>query len=134
MILLDENIVEDQCQLLRSWRIRCRQIGQDVGKQGMKDDQDVIPLLHKLAYPTFVTRDLGFYDGDWCHESYAIICLAVSQNEVARFVRRFLRHPSFDTKAKRMGCVVRVGPTDLRVWRLKAEQVETIDWMPRGSR
>jgi hypothetical protein len=49
MILADENIPEDQCQLLRSWRIRIRQIGQDIGRQGMEDAQQILPLLHTLG-------------------------------------------------------------------------------------
>lgn len=129
MILLDENIPEDQCQLLRSWRIRVRQIGQDVGRQGMQDEQHILPLLHKLDRPTFFTRDLGFADKRCCHPSYALVCLAVSQNEVARFIRRFLRHPSFRAKNRRMGTVIRVGALDLRVWRLHAEKGEKVAWL-----
>lgn len=128
MIILDENIIEDQCQLLRSWRIRFRQIGQDVGRQGMKDEEHVLPLLRESARPTFFTRDLGFFDKKWCHKDYAVMCLAVSQNEVARFVRRLLRHPAFNTKASRLGAVVRVGPVDLRVWRLHSQQEEVVEW------
>ena len=44
MIVLDENIPEDQRQLLRGWRVRAQQIGEEVGHKGMKDDQ-IIPLL-----------------------------------------------------------------------------------------
>ena len=62
MILLDENIAEDQFLLLRGWRIRCQQIGEGVGWQGMKDDEHIVPLLRKLSQPTLITRDLGFFD------------------------------------------------------------------------
>jgi len=61
MIVLDENVAEDQCRLLRKWRLRFRQIGQDVGQQGMKDEEHMLPLLHKLDRPTLFTRDLGFF-------------------------------------------------------------------------
>lgn len=129
MILLDENIPEDQCQLLRSWRIRIRQIGHEVGRQGMLDEEHIRPLLHKLDRPTFMTRDLGFFDACWLHAEYALVCLAVSQNEAARFIRLFLRHPSFNTKVKRMGTASRVSATDIQVWRLGSEQVEHVDWV-----
>lgn len=36
MIVLDENIPEDQRDMLRQWRIRTRQIGDDVGYKGMR--------------------------------------------------------------------------------------------------
>jgi hypothetical protein len=130
MIVLDENISEDQCELLRRWRIRCRQIGQDVGRAGMKDEQHVVPLLHKLNRPTFFTRDLGFFDETRRHANYALICLAVSQKETAAFVRRFLRHPAFNTKAKRLGAIVMVSHAGLRVWRLNADEEEHVDWPP----
>lgn len=128
MILLDENIPEDQCQLLRSWRIRVRQIGQEIGKQGMKDEQHIVPLLHKLNRATFFTRDLGFFDKALAHGGYAIVCLAVGQNEAARFVQRFLRHPHFDTKAKRMGAVVKVVATMVQVWRVGSVEIEKVPW------
>ena len=44
MNILDENVPESQRQLLRSWRIRVSQIGDDVGRKGMKDEA-IIPLL-----------------------------------------------------------------------------------------
>ncbi len=34
MNILDENIIESQCQLLRKWCVRFRQIGYGVGRQG----------------------------------------------------------------------------------------------------
>lgn len=37
MNILDENILEAQRLLLKNWRIRVKQIGQDIGQQGMKD-------------------------------------------------------------------------------------------------
>ena len=59
MNVLDENIVESQRQLLRSWRVRVQQIGHDVGRAGMQDEQ-IIPFLRRTRRVTFFTRDLGF--------------------------------------------------------------------------
>jgi hypothetical protein len=129
MIVLDENIPEDQCQLLRGWRIRFRQVGQGVGRQGMKDEQHILPLLHKLSQPTFFTRDLGFFEETRRHGNYALVCLAVSQKEAAKFIRRVLRHPEFNTKAKRLGAVVYATHDGLRVWRLDSQEEEQIEWI-----
>jgi hypothetical protein len=74
MNLLDENISESQRQLLRAWGIRTRQIGHDVGRQGIKDDE-VLRLLQELVRPTFFTRDFDFYDPRICHAQYALVCL-----------------------------------------------------------
>ena len=106
MIVLDENIPEDQCELLRSWRIRFRQIGQDVGRQGMKDEERVIPLLHELQHPAFMTRDVGFFDENKRHANYALVCLAVSRKEAAAFIRRFLASSiQYKSQAARHRCV-----------------------------
>ena len=60
MIVLDENIIDSQRKLLKAWRIRVCQIGYDIGRQGMKDRDQVIPLLLTLRQPVLVTRDQGF--------------------------------------------------------------------------
>ena len=95
MNILDENILKSQRQTLQSWRISIRQIGYDVGRKGMKDDE-IIPFLHSLRRPTFFTRDLGFYDRSLCHAQYCLVCMAVGKYEAATFVRRLLRHPEFN--------------------------------------
>ena len=127
MNILDENILESQRQLLRSWRVRVRQIGADIGRKGMKDDE-IIPSLLDLRRPTFFTRDLGFYDRKLCHARYCLVCLAVGQYEASAFVRRLLRYPEFSTQAKRMGTVIRVSSAGLQVWRLHAEQEIHLLW------
>ncbi len=128
MNVLDENIPESQRQLLRSWRIRVRQIGAEVGRKGMKDEA-IISLLHRLGPVTFFTRDLGFYRRELCHLRYCIVCLAVGQYEAASFIRRLLRHPSFRTQAKRMGKVIRVAHMGIRLWKLHAEKEEQQAWL-----
>jgi hypothetical protein len=125
--ILDENVLKNQRQILQSWRISIRQIGYDVGRKGMKDDE-IIPFLHSLRRPTFFTRDLGFYDHSLCHTQYCLVCMAVGKYEAATFVRRLLRHPEFNTQAKRMGAVIRVSRAGLRVWRLHAEQETALSW------
>jgi len=125
--ILDENVPRNQRQILRSWRISIRQIGYDVGRKGMKDDE-IIPFLHSLRRPTFFTRDLGFYDRSLCHTHYCLVCMAVGKYEAATFVRRLLRYPEFNTQARRMGTVIRISRAGLRVWRLYAEQEIALSW------
>lgn len=127
MNILDENIPDSQRQLLRSRRIQVRQIGHEVGRQGMKDEE-IIPLLHQLRSVTFFTRDLGFYHRRLCHTNYCLVCLAVGQYEVASFIRRFLKHPAFNTQAKRISKVIQVTHTGLRIWQLHAEKEEELVW------
>ena len=127
MNVLDENIPDSQRQLLRSWRIKVRQIGYEIGRRGMKDEE-IISLLHQIGQVIFLTRDLGFYHCRLCHANYCLVCLAVGQYEVASFIRRFLRHPAFNTQAKRMGKVVQVSHKGIRMWRLHVEEEEELTW------
>jgi len=127
MNLLDENLPESQRQLLRSWHIPLRQIGIEIGHQGMRDEE-IIPVLHELRHPTFFTRDFGFYNRRLCHAGYCIVYLAVGQYETASFIRRFLRHRTFNTQAKRTGAVIQVSPIGLRVWHLHADKEEKVGW------
>lgn len=127
MNILDENIIESQIQLLRSWHIKAHRIGHEIGSLGMKDEA-ILPLLHQLRSATFFTRDLGFYENNFCHPNYCIVSLTVGQNEVASFIRRFLKHPTFSTQNKRKGKVVRVTHTGMRIWQLHAEKEEELMW------
>jgi hypothetical protein len=79
--ILDENIIASQRAQLREWRIRFSHIGTDIGRQGMKDLTEIVPLLHRLRRPTFFTHDLGFFDPLLCHKRYSLVCLDVKANE-----------------------------------------------------
>ena len=105
MNVLDENVIESQCQLLRKWRVRLRQVGVDFGEAGLQDEE-IIRLLHKNRGATFFTRDDDFSDQRLCHKAYCLVVLNVGQYEVASFTRRLLRHPRFRTKAQRLGKVL----------------------------
>lgn len=127
MNILDENIIKDQRQLLRSWRIPVRQIGYNIGRRGLQDEE-IIPFLLRLRRPTFFTRDLGFYERSLCHRQYCLVCLAVEKYEAAIFIRRVLRHRAFNTQAKRLGTVIRTSHTGLTVWRLHTEAEVFFRW------
>jgi len=127
MNILDENRVKSQRQLLRSWRISFRHISDDLGMGGIQDEE-IIPLLHRLSRPTFFTSDSDFYKSRLCHARYCIVYLAVEEDEAASFIRRLLRHRAFDTEAKRMGSVIRVSQTGLTVWRFHQEKPLELAW------
>jgi len=127
LIFLDENIIESQRLLLRSWNIHIRQIGYEIGKKGMKDPK-IIPFLQKTGEGTFFTRDRGFYRRTLCHSKYCIVCLTVGQSEVAIFIQRLLKHSEFNTKFKRLGKVVSVSHLRIRFWQLKQGDETFLEW------
>ncbi len=127
MNILDEQVIDSQRLLLKSWGIAVRHIGHDVGKKGMKD-YEIIPFLIAQRRVTFFTLDFHFYRREWCHARYCLICMDVKKQEAADYARRVLRHPEFDTIAKRMGKVIRVSSMGLVGWRLHAEKEEYLNW------
>jgi hypothetical protein len=120
MIIIDENFPESQRQLLLSWRINIRQIGIEVGREGLQDDE-IISLLIKYKNPTFFSLDLDFYNRKLCHTKYCLAFLDLGQYESAIFMRRFLRNKNFDSQKKRMGKVIKVSHSGLLVWNINAE-------------
>jgi len=129
LIILDENILDGQRLLLESQRLAAKQIGLDFGPKGLKDEEIVVLLRKRNA--TFFTRDAGFYEPRLRHSGYCIVVADVRQNEVAAFVRRFLRHPDFDTQTKRMGRVVRISHAGLAFWRLRSQIQMRAAWNQR---
>jgi predicted nuclease of predicted toxin-antitoxin system len=125
--LLDENIPVEQGDLLRNAGIHCRVIGRDVARLSIGDD-DIITLLHRLKQPTFFTRDEDFFKSQWCHAGYSLVWLDAAPAEAAMFIRRFLKHPSFQTKAQRMGAVVRVHHDGLDFWRRNRTAFQCLRW------
>ena len=128
MNILDENIIASQRQLLRSWRIKVRQIGFDMSAKGIKD-QDIITLLIRHSNSTFFTRDVDFYNQALCHNRYCLVCLNVGLNDVATFVRRILRHVDFNTIRKRLGKVMLVSSSKIQFYQLKFEKMQSVLWI-----
>ncbi len=79
------------------------------------DDREIIRLLRSLHHPTLFAVDYHFYKRGLCHARYCLVQLDVAQPEAAHFVRRVLRHPDFNTHAKRMGVVIRASQSGLTV-------------------
>ena len=127
MNIVDENVPDAECALLAKKRIRVQKIGKGVGRGGM-DDDEIIPLLHQLDRPTFFTLDADFFRRQLAHEGYCLVHLEVSDDMVAEYVRRVLRHPSIDTKAKRMGLVIRAEPNGISILRVNARKQEHLGW------
>jgi hypothetical protein len=126
MNLLDENVRVDQRDQLRRWGVRVRQIGHDIGRAGM-GDVEILTLLHRLKRSTFFTLDNDFANPRLAHPGYCIAFLFVSDDAVAHYVRRVLRHPRLNTQAKRMGTYVQVSFSGIRVWR-RNEPEQAFPW------
>ena len=128
MNILDEDISIIERERLRARKIHFRQIGIEVGRLGMKDRDDIIPLLHTVRRPTFFTRDHGFYHPSLLHSAYCLVYLDVAFDEIADFLHRFLRHAAFRTQAQRMGKVVRVHHNRVSYWQARVKKAHSLSW------
>lgn len=72
MNILDENIPKPQRELLEGRRVSVRQVGVNIGRKGLLDEE-IIPLLLRLRHPTFFTRDSDFYERRLCHPKYCLV-------------------------------------------------------------
>jgi hypothetical protein len=126
--ILDEAISAPECERLHAYKIHFRQIGLGVGRAGMKDREDVIPLLHRLKRPTFFTLDHGFYHPTLLHQGCCLVFLDVWDDEAAEYIRRFLRHPEFRTQSQRMGKVIRVRHSGVSYWQVYHRGEQHLDW------
>jgi len=128
VIIVDENLVQSQRDRLGEFKIRFRQIGFEIGWRGMKDRNDVIPLLHTLRRPTFFTRDEDYYQADLRHAGYCLVYLDVPADKAAGYIRRFLRHPAFRTQSHRLGKVVRVHHSGVSYWQVNLKGARALGW------
>ena len=127
MLLLDENLPAGQRLLLRDWGLHFRVVGIEVGRTGTKDE-NLIPVLHGLPQATFFSLDRFFFRSDLLHRSYCLVWLDVMDDRAAGFIRRFLKQPTFDTQAKRLGKVVRVHADGLHFRQRRSLALETVRW------
>jgi hypothetical protein len=126
--ILDENIIASQRAQLRKWRIRFNQIGTEIGRRGMKDLTEIVPLLHSLRRSTFFTHDLGFFNPLLCHKGYSLVCLDIKANEGAIYIRRFLRHRGFRAETQRLGKVILARQRNLSFWAIGNQELQRLGW------
>jgi len=72
--------------------------------------------------------DRDFYRRDWAHASYGLVWLDVTDDRAAEFIRRFIKHPAFDTQAKRLGIVARVHSDGIVYWQLNQRSPKSVAW------
>ena len=127
MIIIDENFPESQRQFLLSWRINIRQIGLEIGRKGLPDNE-IIPLLLKYKNPTFFSLDSDFFNRNLSHMKFCLVFLDLEQYESAIFIRRFLRNRDFSSQKKRMGRVIKASHSGLLVWKVNNETPQKYYW------
>lgn len=129
-IILDDQLADAAirgrlAQWTRAQRLRDLRPGEVI------KDQRVPMLLRELRQPTFVTIDMGVWNGRLRDARYCILCFPLrsdEQREIPSLLRHLLRMSEFATKAARMGKVARVSPMQVDYWQLGDEQPYRLTW------
>jgi hypothetical protein len=127
MLILDENVIESQRQILLRARLHFRQIGLELERKGIGDD-DIHRLLHRLHQPRLFTRDLRLFRANVRHPRFCVAVLSVSRDAVAACAVRLLHHPMLRENRQRMGALLNVWETGIRLWRYDERQEHHLDW------
>jgi hypothetical protein len=132
MLIIDENISELEVWRLRESGIAVRQIGTEITKLGVTDE-NIIAVLHQLKRPTFFTRDRDFWSSQLVHRGYCLVFLDLQEHEgeIAAAIRKFLKHPAFGTHSRRLGKVIRLHPDRIAYWQKGKRGLQSVAWESR---
>jgi hypothetical protein len=75
--------------------------------------------------------DEDFFRREFCHLAYGLVWLDVRPDDGAYYVRRFLRHPQFNTIASRMGVVARAHHNGIHFWSRATQAFQSAPWPAR---
>jgi hypothetical protein len=121
MILLDENVHQQSivASIAAWYRGQVRSLT-TLRPNTVIKDEEIPTVLRRVRQPTFVTTNVAdFWRRVPAHSQYIIVCVALPSerlHELPPLLRQLLQLPEFNTKAKRMGKVIRVSPSQLQYY------------------
>jgi hypothetical protein len=128
MILLDENVHQESLMAsIAAWyRGQVRSIT-TLRPNTLIKDEAIPALLRSVRQPTFVTTNVtDFWRRIPAYAYYSVVCVAIPNerlHELSPLLQRLLRLPEFNTKARRMGKVIRVSPSQLQYYEQPGEAI-----------
>jgi hypothetical protein len=131
MILLDENVHQQSIMAsIAAWyRGQVRSLT-TLRPNTLIKDEAIPTVLRNVRQPTFVTTNVAdFWRRIPAHSRYSIVCVALPNerlHELPPLLRQLIRLPEFNTKAKRMGKVIRVSPSQLQYYERQGDHITHI--------
>ncbi|MBU6411120.1 MAG: hypothetical protein KGR98_12100, partial [Verrucomicrobia bacterium] len=74
---------------------------------------------------SFMTLDWDFFAASLCHPAHGVAWLDGRADDAAHVLRRFLKHPRFNTRAQRRGIVARVHHDGIAFWQRHRPTLQT---------
>jgi hypothetical protein len=131
MIVLDEQLLGRNLEhAIAKWYRGKVLFITDLRPDSVIKDEAMPELLRKQIQPTFVTiNEKDFWHKIVVDNRYGVICFAWPDSRVREIppsLRVLLRRSEFNTKAKRMGKVIRVADEKINYYTLIDRQIRTI--------
>jgi hypothetical protein len=131
MIVLDEQLLGRNLEYeIAKWYRGKVLFITDLRPHSVIKDEAMPELLRRQIQPTFVTiNEKDFWHKIVVDKRYGVICFAWPDSRVREIppsLRLLLRRSEFNTKAKRMGKVIRVADEKINYYTLMDRQIKTI--------
>lgn len=132
MIILDEQLLGHQIeQEIAKWYGGTIQFLIELRPHTIIKDDAIPHLLRQQNQPTFVTiNGSDFWRKVPIDRQYCVVCVEVPDSrarEIPRLLRSLFRYPEFETKAKRMGKIIRVTRQEISYY-ASDEDIKMIKW------
>jgi hypothetical protein len=113
MIVLDEQLMgRGLDREIAAWYRGAVRYLIDLRPNSVIKDEAIPTLLRSQPQPTFVTiNERDFWERVVADPRYCIVCFSLPDSradEIPRLLRALLRRPEFNTKARRMGKIIRI--------------------------
>jgi hypothetical protein len=134
MIILDEHLTDPRLATAIARWYQGQVIYITMLRPGTHVKDDVIPtLLQQAKQPTFVTINwTDFWRQTSANKRYSIICFTLilkHVDKIPKLLRRVLKLEPFQTKASRMGKVVRVTKDLVQYYQVNDPHIYTVNFI-----
>ena len=131
MIILDEQLLGRELEhRIATWYRGAVCFIIDLRPSSVIKDDSIPSLLHQQNQPTFVTiNEKDFWQKVSIDRRFCVVCFTLPDsraNEIPSSLRSFLRRSEFNTKAKRMGKVIRVSDVGISYYTAHNKSLQVI--------
>jgi hypothetical protein len=131
MIVLDEQLLgRDLEELISTWYRGNVCFITDLRPDTIIKDDAIPMLLRQQSQPTFVTiNERDFWRKVEIDNNFCVVCFTFPDHraqEISSSLRAILQHPDFNTKAKRMGRVLRVTDNNIAYYSVENRHIREI--------
>lgn len=131
MIVLDEQLLGRNIEVeIAKWYKGSVKFILDLRPNSVIKDDGIAELLRQQNQPTFITiNERDFWRKIAIDPQYCVVCFTLRDarsREIAQSLRTLLQRSEFNTKAKRMGKVIRITTEQISYYTFRRRQAKVI--------